>query len=261
MTILFYLLIGCFAGLASGLLGIGGGVITVPALLLIFTIERFPEETIMLMAIGTSLASMVVSTFSSTYFHNRKNSVTWKTLLFLSPGILVGGGIGALVARLLPATILKIVFGVFACVIGFYSAKIAKIKISKHSPPNIFLFNLEGILIAFFSNILGIGGGVFTAPILTYYGYSTTKAVGTSSAFSCLISLFGAISYYVTSKGIETVPLSIGFIYLPAFLAISLTSFFSASYGVKLAHKLEVKTTRRAFAAMMVVIGVSMIFN
>ena len=261
IIILAYLLVGCLAGIASGLLGIGGGIVTVPSLLLLFSLQDFPKETVMLMAIGTSLASMVVNTFSATYFHSRKKSIAWSTLLSLFPSILIGGGIGATVATSLPTSALKIFFGIFACVIGFYSAKFARIKIIKHSPPNIFIFSFIIAFIAFISNTLGIGGGIFTAPVLSYYGYPTTKAIGTSSAFSFIISLYGAIAYYASSKGIETGPHSLGYIYLPAFIGISLTSFPFAAYGVRLAHRLEVKTIRRVFAAVMVVIGVSMIFN
>lgn len=261
MIILFYLIIGGIAGVTSGLLGIGGGVITVPALLLLFTLQDFPKETIMLMAIGTSLASMVVNTLSSTYFHSRKNAVSWRTFFSLTPGILLGGGLGAALASYLPTFALKVTFGIFACIIGFYSAKFAKIKIAKHAAPHIFTFTWMVALVAFLSNILGIGGGIFTGPLLCYYGYSVKRAIGTSSAFSCLISLYGATAYYITSQGVEIHPFSSGYIYLPAFFAISLSSFFAAAYGVKLAHRLEIKTIRLVFSAVMVIIGVSMLFN
>ena len=261
LSIILYLVIGVFAGLAGALLGIGGGVITVPALLFVFSLMNFPEASVMHIAIATSLSAMVLNTLSSTYFHHVKRSVQWKYFLRLVPGIVIGSIAGALIAGSLPSHLLKVFFGFFACLIGFVFVKPIKATIEKHKLPSFPMFILIGTIIACLADLLGIGGGLFIVPILLYYQLTEKKAIGTAVASSCLISFLGALSYlFFLEKNIE-IPGCFGSIYLPAFLAISVSGIVSSFYGVKLAHALSPKTLRKTFSAVMVAIGLLMIFT
>lgn len=256
-----YIMVGALAGIFSGLLGIGGGVITVPALSLIFTLSGFPKEYVMHVAIGTSLSSMAVNTFSATYFHHKKQGVVWKIIRRLLPGIVLGTVCGAFLSTKVSSDFLEDLFGGFACLIGLFFAKRFQPIEGESTLPGLVFLSAVGWSVACLANLLGIGGGMFMLPIFLYFHIQEKKAVATSSAVSFLISLGGAISYFLSSrKGLE-ISGCLGSVYLPAFFLISASSFFASSYGVSLAHKLPSSTLRKVFAAMMVCVGLWMIWN
>ena len=263
MTLLIYfiayLAIGALSGVIGGLLGIGGGSITVPALLLVFSFSNFPKESIMQLAVGTSLASMVINTFSSLYFHNKKQGISWPTIKKMLPSVVAGSVLGALLARHLSSSFLESIFGFFACGIGLYLAKPLKISTKEHKTPGIKTFSTIGAGVSTLSSILGVGGGIFLFPLLTYYGFETKKAIGTSVTISFFIALFGAISYLTKDLVFEN--WCLGYVYLPAFFIIGVSSFFSAAYGTKLAHSMESKTLRKIFSASLIIVGLLMIFS
>ena len=256
-----YLIVGALSGIASGLLGIGGGIFIVPALFLLFSLQGFPQENLMSMAVATSLASMFITTAASTYFHNQKKVVAWKLVLSATPGVLLGAGCGAVIATSLPTSLLQKVFGGLCCIIGFYLAKHAKASTKKHKLPRIFPLNFISLGVASLSSMLGIGGGLFAHPFLTYSGFTLPKAVGTSSAFSCLVSLYGTLAYYANGDSATAVDGSLGYIYLPAFFTIGIASSICARQGATLAHKLSPITVKRVFAVTLVVIGVFMLLR
>lgn len=254
-----YLIIGILSGVIGGLLGIGGGSITVPALLLVFSFLDFPKENIMHLAIGTSLAAMIINTFSSLYFHNKKKGVSWLAVQKMLPSVIVGSILGAFLARHLSTSFLKSIFGFFACAIGLYLAKPIKISFEEHKMPGIKTFSVMGAGVASISSILGVGGGVFLFPLLTYYGFEAKKAVGTSVTISFFIALFGAFGYLIKDSIQEK--WCLGYIYLPAFLIIGISSFFSAAYGTKLSHSIDSKTLRKIFSASLIIVGLLMILT
>ncbi|MBX9924198.1 MAG: sulfite exporter TauE/SafE family protein [Rhabdochlamydiaceae bacterium] len=256
-----YLLIGVISGTLGALLGIGGGTITVPALLLLFSWEAFPEQHMMHMAIGTSLAAMVVNTFSATYFHNKKRSVDWKIAHKSLLGILLGCFIGAGIAKGLPSDLLKTFFGFFACFIGITFIKSARVSPRQNSLPSYGIWTLISGGISTLSNLLGIGGGFLMVPSLLYFHTPEKRAIGTSCATSCLISLGGAIGYFLASRSQECISGCLGYIYLPAFLLISFGSLFASFYGVKLAHSIPSKLLRKIFATTMIGIGLLMVLT
>ena len=254
-----YLVIGIVSGVIGGLLGIGGGSITVPALLLVFSFLDFPKEHVMQFAVGTSLASMVINTFSSLYFHNKKQGVSWPAIKKMLPSVIIGSILGALMARHLPSDFLASIFGFFVCAVGIYLAKPLKLDTKKHLVPGIKTLSVIGAGVSSLSSILGIGGGVFLFPILTYYGFEAKKAVGTSVTISFFIALFGTIGY--VTKEITLEKWCLGYVYLPAFFIIGISSFVSAAYGVKLSHSIDSKTLRKIFSASLIIIGLVMIVS
>lgn len=257
MDILLYLSTGVIAGILSGLLGIGGGLVTVPALFFLFRYLDFPSHSTMHMAIGTSLASMIFNTLASALSYARKNNVLWDLFKSMLPGLVAGSLIGALVAEFLTTRILATIFGLVACIIGASFLHSYTQKISAHLPRRGVL-GIYGFSIAFSSNILGLGGGTFTVPTLLFHHVPERKAIGTSAVIGFLIAFLGTLFYLFVETPQKALPYTLGFIYLPAFVYLSLASFFTAFFGVYLAHKISPRNLRRIFGCALILVGISM---
>ncbi|RDH83172.1 MAG: hypothetical protein DIZ80_12500 [endosymbiont of Galathealinum brachiosum] len=247
-----YLLLGSVVGVLAGLLGVGGGLIIVPMLAAIFIHQGMPDDIIMHMALGTSLASILFTSISSVYSHHQHQAVNWSRAAKLTPAILLGAWFGGLFAGILSSDILKPVFALFELSVAAYM--LWGIKASSHNEsPSLFNFNISGGVIGFISSIVGIGGGSMTVPWLMWHGSSIHKAIATSAAVGFPIAIGGAISYLYTGWSHTQLPqYSAGFIYLPALVSISLSSVLFAPLGASLAHKLEVKKLKRVFALLLI---------
>lgn len=261
LEIMVFISIGVIAGMLSGLLGIGGGVITIPCLLLSFRVMGFPPNTWMHLAIGTSLAAMIFNTFSASWTHYKKQSVVFEIVKPMALGILFGGIVGAAAARILPSFFLQDVFGVFEMILGIRFL-IPKKKPMKEAPLPHF-WKLSGIAVAIssLSTFLGVGGGLINVPVLMHYHVPAKKAIGTSAALSFLISFFGAVSFLIMGMQKADFHHALGYIYVPAFWAISITSFLIAPLGAKLAHHLETNHIKRVFAVALLIAGATMIIS
>jgi uncharacterized membrane protein YfcA len=253
-----YLIVGVIAGILGGLLGIGGGIVTVPCLLLLFHLLGYPQPYIMHMALGTSLAAMTLNTISSTWAHHKKEAVLWNIVKQMLPGMILGGILGATCARFLSGVILELLFGVFLIVVGTLFFRQIKPHVKPHQLPSWPVLNAISAGIGWISNMLGMAGGILTMPLLTSFQIPNKKAIGTSAATSFLITLIGAVSYLIVGLGALPVSDTVGFINLPAFVVIGLTTFFVAPYGVKLAHQLPDQVLRRIFGIVLIVVGLSM---
>ncbi len=265
MTFLLLLLFACVgigAGLLGGMLGISGGLVTVPSLLFIFTYMDFPEPYIMHLAIGTSLAAMVINASASAMAHNQKGAVIWKLIHKMVPSLIIGSILGAFIARRLTSHILQYIFAYFVIVLGIYML-LSRPKMSRNSPhlPHGPITTILGFLIAGISNILGLGGGSMLVPALLAFKVKMKLAVGTSAATGLIITTIGAISYLYFGYGKDTTPFSIGYLYLPAFIMIGVAAFISAPYGAKLAYVLPSSLLRRIFAVALIATGTLMLFN
>jgi len=262
LALVIYVLIGGIAGLLAGLLGISGGVITVPCLMFVFRFLDFPSDILIHMAIGTSLSAMVFNAITSAWAHERRGAVLWKLVIPMVPGLLLGSIIGSLVARVLPDLILKEIFAIFECLIGIYFFLPYKEKTYEDlfPMPRQLGLNLIGFGIGGLSSLLGIGGGIITVPILLAIQVPVKKAIGTSAATGFLITLTAAIAYLFFGLGKVTHADSIGYLYLPAFLIISIVTAFTAPYGAKLAHVLPTPLLRRIFAVALFLAGILMFF-
>jgi len=251
-----YLLLGAFVGILAGLLGVGGGLIIVPILAAIFVYHDLPNDIIMHLALGTSLASILFTSISSVYSHHKHQAVSWTHAMKLTPGILLGAWSGGLFASILSSDILKPVFALFELLVAAYM--LWGVKAHTHNTsPSLINFNISGGAIGFISSIVGIGGGSMTVPWLMWHGSSIHKAIATSAAVGFPIAVGGAISYLYAGWNHALLPqYSLGFIYLPALFSIILSSVFFAPLGARLAHKLEVNKLKRVFAFLLIALAV-----
>ncbi len=261
MEYLFYLLTGLFTGLLSGLLGVGGGLIMVPVLSVIFARLGFPITYIMQMALGTSLAVIIITSIASGRAHHQHNNVDWDVVKKVAVGIMLGAFMGSLVAAKFDANLLKALFIIYVFLVALqilnnYTPNPARILPSRPA------LNLVGFCIGWVSSFVGIGGGTLSVPYLIYCNVNTKRAIGTSSAIGLPIALAGAIGYIVSGLQIYDLPSkSFGFIYLPAFAIIAISSLISAPIGAVLVQKLPVKKLKRIFALLLIVIGCKMLFD
>lgn len=261
MELIGFILIGLFAGIAAGFLGIGGGIVTIPCLLFIFHHLQMPSSILMRLTIGTSLAAMVFNTLSSFISHYRKKGVIFSIVRPMSLGVIFGTFIGAFIAKHLSSAFLKVFFGIFECYLGLHFFFPDKKRKKIHPMPSFFTLSGMAFGVSTFSTMLGIGGGLINVPILMRYGISLKKAVGTSSALSFLITLMGALFFVVIGKQETMISYTFGFIYLPAFFIISFVSFISAPLGAKLTHLLPPDISKRVFGFILMLAGLNMIFS
>lgn len=257
---LLYVIIGAIAGILSGLLGIGGGIVTVPCLLILFPYLGFPKEYIMHMAIATSLAAMIFNTTSATLAHNKRKAILWKVFWKLVPGLIIGSAIGALVATRLPDLILEIIFGSFLILLALYFYRSKAVKSEMHKLPHPLILNTLCGTIGAISNLLGIGGGSMTVPLLTAFKMKDKNAIGTSAATTLITTICGTISYLIFGWGDIREPDTFGLINVPAFLIVGITAFFTAPYGAKLTHDTDASKVRKIFAVVLALTGLSLIF-
>lgn len=256
-----YTVVGILAGVLGGLLGIGGGVITVPCFYLIFHLLDYPQIYIMQIAIGTSLAAMIFNTLASTWAHNKRQGVMWDTFGKMALGLLVGSIVGAMIAGWLPAVALEIIFGLFLCSLSVYFWKAPATREESSRLPSRFALFLWSSGIGGVSNILGIGGGTLIVPFLTAHKVATKKAIGTSAACSLLVTSLGALSYFLLGLKTVQLPEDVGFINLPAFFIVGIVSFVCAPYGAKLTHTMPVARLRKIFAFVLLATGLCMMLG
>lgn len=258
---LLYPLLGVFAGLTAGLLGVGGGIIVVPVLIYSFSALGFSPEVLTHMAVGTSLATIIVTSAGSVYQHHRKGAVLWSVLTWFALGLVVGALLGAKVADLLHGRILQILFGVFAIVIALQMLKGAQPKPSRTLPakPGI---TAVGVLIGAISSIFGIGGGSLSVPFFTWCNMKMQQAVGTSSAAGMPIALAGAAGFVWTGWQHPQLPeYSLGYVYLPALLGVAVTSVLFSQLGARWAHRIPAATLKKIFAALLAIVGAKLLYG
>lgn len=261
MTLLLYLVLGAFAGVMAGLLGVGGGLIIVPALVWIFRGQGMNDAIIMHLAIGTSLATIVVTSISSVRAHHRRGAVLWPVFWQLTPGIVVGAWLGAAVADALSSLALQKVFALFVLAMSAQMGFGAKPAPHRNLPETIGMIAVGGI-IGTVSAIVGIGGGSLTVPFLTWCNVSIRQAVATSAACGLPIALAGSIGFVITGLNTANLPAwSLGYVYGPALVGIALVSMLSAPLGARLAHTLPTEMLKKVFAVFLALIGIKMLLG
>ncbi|MGD8998808.1 MAG: sulfite exporter TauE/SafE family protein [Granulosicoccaceae bacterium] len=256
-----YLLLGAFAGVVAGLLGVGGGLIIVPVLVYIFSQQGFAPEVIVHLAVGTSLATIIFTSISSMRAHHQHGAVQWQVFRQLAPGIMLGTFIGAALADFMSSTVLRSFFGVFELVVAAQMAMNAKPGPHRQLPGWTGT-SLAGMGIGTISAIVGIGGGTMTVPFLAWCNVAMQKAVATSAAVGLPIALAGAMGYVFTGWNETGLPdYAFGYVYWPAFAGIVIMSILTAPLGAKLAHKLPAAKLKRIFALLLTVLGVRMLIG
>jgi len=255
-----YFCLGAVAGLLSGLFGIGGGLIIVPSLVWLYTMQGIQVERVVLMAIATSLATIIVTSLSSVYaHHSRHNAVLWDVVWKLVPGLLIGAVLGTMVADSLPTDVLRSIFAIYLIGVTLRMWKENNTQDHSKTKPKKPFF-LVGSIIGTLSTILGIGGGTLTVPYLVKNRIAMGNAVAISSACGLPIAIFGTLGYTVLGWNNSNLPEpSMGYIYLPAFIGIISTSLFCAPLGAKLAHSVPSTKLKRIFAVLVCIIGIKLI--
>lgn len=260
-ALIFYVLIGALAGFLGGLLGIGGGLVAVPSLALTFWMLNFPSATVMHLAVGTSLGAMVFTAAASAYAHYLKNGIQWHYFRALSPGIIVGAIVSALIAGNLSNRALELFFGVSACLIGLYYCFSPPRPEEGHmKAPHFAGLVAIGVVIGAISTILGIGGGIVTVPILMEFRMPMKNAIATSAATGFLIAITGAFSFLLIGIHETVVEGSVGYLYLPAFFLIGMAALLTAPMGARFAYTLPTSMLRSIFGVCLLTTGLAMVF-
>lgn len=252
---------GALAGTLAGLLGIGGGIIIVPVLVLVFEGRGVGPEVIMHVAIGTSLATIVVTSMSSIRAHHRRRAVDWAVFRRITPGILLGGFLGALIADALPGDTLRVLFAIFMLLVAAQFAFTGAPAPHRRLPGRVGLA-ASGTAIGTVASMMGVGGGSMSVPYLSWCNVPLRQAVATSAAIGFPIALSGALTYLVIGWDAPGRPVwSYGYVNLPAFFGIVVASILFAPVGARLAHTLPERILKRTFAAFLAVLGVRLLFS
>jgi len=252
---------GVFAGVMAGLLGVGGGVVIVPALVWVFSDAGFLADWVFHLAVGSSLAILIGTGSASAFSHHRHGAVRWDLVRSLVPGLIAGAWIGAAAAAFLDETLLRRIFGFFLVYVGVG-------MLWKSAPsgagalPGSAQMRLAGTGIGAVSALLGIGGGVLTVPFLSRSGLDMRCSVATSAACVPLIAVAGVLGFIVAGWGREGLPPgSTGFVYWPAVAAILVASAPSAPVGARLAHSLPMPMLKRIFGALVLVVALKLLLG
>jgi hypothetical protein len=254
-----YLLLGLFAGVIAGLLGVGGGLVIVPILAWLYHLQGFDSVHLLQLAVGTSLATIVFTSLSSSLAHHRRGAVDWPVMVQLSLGIVAGAWFGGTLAVWLGGALLGVAFGVFELMVAAQMAFGFRPSVHRAAPGKT-RNAIAGLLIGLLSALLGIGGGTLSVPWLVWHNIDMRRAVATSAACGFPIALVGALGFVAAGWQRADLPAgSTGFVYWPAVAMISLASVAAAPFGARLAHRLPQRRLRTIFAAFLVLLGVSMI--
>jgi len=245
------LLLGSATGFLAGLLGIGGGMLMVPFITFILTSKGFPRDYTVKMAVATSLATICFTSLSSVRAHHRRGAVLWPIVRLLTPGILLGSLVGAQVAVALPGKILSILFAFFVAFSATQMFLDRKPKPSRTLPGRLGTFGMGGV-IGMVSSLVGAGGAFISVPFMTWCNVKIHNAVGTSAALGFPIALAGTLGYIWAGQGLPQMPPgSIGYLYLPGLLVISLASICTAPLGARTAHRMDIRPLKKVFAAVL----------
>lgn len=255
------LALGAAVGYAAGLLGIGGGMLLVPFMTMVLTARNFPQEHIVHMAIATSLATIMFTSISSVRAHHARGAVLWNVVKLLAPGILIGSWIGPWIGAQLESSALAMSFAVFVAFSATQMLIDKKPAASRDLPKPPGMFAAGGV-IGVLAGLVGAGGGFVSVPFMTWCNVKIHNAVATSAALGFPIALAGTLSNIYYGLNEPDLPSgSLGFIYLPALLVISLASVTTAPLGARTAHKLPVKSLKRVFAIILYVLAGYMLYK
>jgi hypothetical protein len=256
------LFLGAIAGLTAGLFGIGGGIVIVPALVWMLTLHGIPEELVMIMAIATSLATVMFTSLSSIFAHHKRGYVLWDKVFYLSFGVVFGVTGGTLIAEHISGEHLRLIFAVFL----FYFSLQILLQLNPNTPGDEeetpLLDYIVGIMIGMVAAVLGTGGGTLTVLYLVHRKVPIKNAVAISSACGVPIAIAATISYAILGMKHTGLPDgSFGYIYLPAFFGVALCSVFTAPIGAKLAHVLPAEKLKRYFALILFLMSIKMLWH
>lgn len=252
-----YPLLGIIVGFMAGLLGVGGGLITVPVLLFLNQAQKFPSEHLYKMVLASSMAAMVFTSFSSVKSHYQQGHIDWSIVKSLTPGLLLGAGVGGFFGTWIPDFWLAMVFISFALYTSlqmFFNWKVSPHRALPNAPIMVGFGLITGVL----SALISAGGGFLVVPFLSWCNVDMKRAVAVSAGCGFPIAFFGAIGYMLSGWNVQGLPPhSLGWVHLPSALGIAMTSVFFARIGAKVSSSLPVSTLKKIFALLLLGIAVS----
>ena len=258
--ILLYMVLGALVGFMAGLLGVGGGGILVPLLVSIFTYQGMSADSVVHLALATSLTCMIISSTASIRAHASRRAVVWHVVGGMTPGIIFGAFLATQVAANVNSACIALFFALFMALVA------GQMFLNWQPKPSQKPISFRGLIVAgvgigSVSALAAVGGGFLTVAYLSYKNVAMKKAIGTSAAIGFPIAITGTVGYMMSgwSKTLND-PYTLGFIYIPAFLAISITSFIAAPYGARCSHSLPEVYLKKIFAVISLVLSIKMLF-
>ena len=251
------------AGFMAGLLGVGGGIIMVPALYYAFTVLDFDIVTRMHLSVGTSLAIIIPTSIISTKTHMEYDAVDFKMVKSFGIYILIGVILGTFLAVNLKTPMLVLFFSIFAFMVGLFFIFLREKLVENPKKISEIIKNISGILIGFISVPLSIGGGSFMVPFMRTFGYDIRKSIGTAAAVGFLISLSGTITMIAGGKIINNIntPFSVGYINLLGFIVFVPVTMIMARFGAKAVYKINKKLLSKIFGTFLIIVSIRSYFE
>ncbi len=249
-------------GFVAGLFGIGGGLITVPFLYYIFGSLGIDQGYIMHLAVGTSFAIIIPTSTVSVLTHHKFNAVDFNIVKNYGLFVITGVVFGAIFAASLKTKSLVLFFSVVILLLGIYLLLIKEKEKNIIIEMKLHLKIILGFVVGFISAIMGIGGAVMNVPILKFFGYSINKAIGSAAAIGFMIALFGAIGFLISGNYLKAnLPLSIGFINIPAFLIFIPITTIMARVGAKTVHSIDKNKISKFFGFFLLIVSIKFFYE
>jgi uncharacterized protein len=252
--------VGAFSGVIAGLLGVGGGIVLVPAFFYIFSAMGYGGAQLMQLCVATSLATIIFTSVRSVRGHNKKGAVDLAVLRAFAPGLIAGAFLGVFAALYVSSFALQLVFGALGALVGLHMAFGKADWRLAETLPTGWLRHLLSFPLAFVSVLMGIGGGTFGVPLMTLFQMPIHRAVGTGSGFGVLIAV-PSVLVFVFSPLTQAAlpPWQLGAVNIPTFLLVIAVSYVTTPYGVKLAHALDPKPLKRLFGLFLMITALNML--
>ena len=252
--------IGAFAGVIAGMLGVGGGIILVPAFYFAFTGLGYGPEGLMQICLATSLATIVVTSWRSVLGHHRRGAVDWAILRGWAFWIGTGAVLGVFVASGLRGEVLMVLFGILGLIVGLYLGFGRSDWRLGETMPTGFGRAITGPVVGFLSVLMGIGGGSFGVPLMSLYNVPIHRAVATAAGFGLVIAIPSVLAFLlIPASGGNPPPLTVGQVNLVGFVVVVAMTLITTPVGVRLAHALDAKRLKRIFALFVLVMALNMI--
>tara|TARA_Y100001958_G_C21082044_1_gene438056 strand:- start:41 stop:826 length:786 start_codon:yes stop_codon:yes gene_type:complete len=249
-------------GFVAGLFGIGGGLITVPFLYYIFNSLGIDQQYLMHLAVGTSFAIIIPTSTASIITHHKFKAVDFEIVKSYGLYVVLGVVIGTIFAANLETKSLVLFFTIIIFLLGIYLLFLKENKENIISEMKLFYKVILGMVVGFISAPMGIGGAIMNVPILKFFGYSINKAIGSAAAIGFLISVFGATGFFITGNYLNAnIPLSIGFLNIPAFIIFIPITTFMARIGARTVHKIEKHKITKYFGFFLLAVSIRFLFE
>lgn len=254
----FLMAVGALAGVLAGLLGVGGGIILVPAYFYIFAHLGYDGPDLMQVCLATSLATIIVTSLRSLIAHNRRGAVDWAILRGWGAGIALGAVGGMLVVAQLRTPVLQAIFGTLALIVALYLGLGRSSWRLGAAMPGGVTRGVLAPLVGFVSVLMGIGGGSFGVPLMSLYATPIHRAVATAAGFGVMIAVPSVAGFVFMAVG-GAPPYTLGAVNIPAFAITIAMTLITAPWGVKLAHRMDPAPLKRVFAVFLAIVALNML--